>query len=280
MTSRSEGSNRFLSAAREFAERGWPVFPLVPRTKRPIVSNGVLQATTDRNQILEWWQFFPEANIGLATGDPVDVLDLDGPSGVPALQELLGTDFVHDGPAATTGKGLHLYFAHLPDSRNRAGLFGGKVDYRGAGGYVVAPPSIHPSGATYHWSKGRDARRPLPVVPEVLRPHILKSLSPNDKPTAAINIGGLRREDTGVELLSKGGIIIARPNIYQVVEHELNQVIAQHGMLWKTVCIFHPDRNPSMVLYPDDTFHCYACEAHGDSLDLQRGIDKDGRKRI
>ena len=279
MTSRSRDNSPFLSAAREYAERGWPVFPLVPGEKRPIVDNGVLEATTDRNRILEWWQLFPTANIGLATGDPVDVLDLDGPSGVPHLQELLGADYVHDGPVVATGKGLHLYWAHLPEARNRAGLLGGKVDYRGAGGYVVAPPSIHPSGAVYAWSKGRDHRRPLPVVPEVLHPVILKPVA-RERPAGAINIGGLRREDSGVELLSKGGIIVARPDIYEVVENQLGQVITAHGALWATVCIFHPDHSPSMVLYPDDTFHCYACEAHGDSLDLQRGIDKDGRKRL
>lgn len=83
-----------------------------------------------------------------------------------------------------------------------------------------------------------------------------------------------------MELLQKGGIILARPDIYEVVEQELGQAIVQHGALWATVCIFHHDHNPSMVLYPDDTFHCFSCEAHGDSLDLQVRVDKDGRKAV
>lgn len=272
MTSRSREANQLLSAAREYAERGWSVFPLVPREKRPLTQEGVHDATTDRNKILEWWQLFPEANIGLATGDPVDVLDLDGPSGVPFLQELLGSDYKHEGPTATTGKGLHLYFAHLKDARNRAGLLGGKVDYRATGGYVVAPPSIHPSGARYNWSKGRDHRRPLPAVPEALHATILKQVAP---------LGGIREgragsNETSIRAYQKSG----RPNIFEVVEQDLNRVVVRHGTLWATTCIFHPDKSPSMVLYPDFTFHCYACEAHGDSLDLQRGIDKNGRKRL
>ena len=49
----------------------------------------------------------------------------------------------------TGGGGHHFYFAHPGGLiRSRAGLAQG-VDLRGDGGYIVAPPSIHPSGYPY-----------------------------------------------------------------------------------------------------------------------------------
>lgn len=57
------------------------------------------------------------------------------------------------------GGGRHLYFRHPGgDFVNRAGIRPGirpGIDLRGDGGYVVAPPSIHPSGRPYLWRAGR-----------------------------------------------------------------------------------------------------------------------------
>ena len=39
------------------------------------------------------------------------------------------------------------------------------VDWRGRGGYVVAPPSRHASGHPYQWAAGRDLETPLAEVP-------------------------------------------------------------------------------------------------------------------
>jgi hypothetical protein len=66
----------------------------------------------------------------------------------------------------TGGGGRHLYFAHPGGLiRNKVGLAPG-VDLRGDGGYVVAPPSVHSSGARYAWIEGCDpgsrAIAPLP----------------------------------------------------------------------------------------------------------------------
>jgi hypothetical protein len=43
-----------------------------------------------------------------------------------------------------------------------------QVDWRGRGGYVVAPPSRHVSGRPYRWVAGRDLDRPPGQVPAVL----------------------------------------------------------------------------------------------------------------
>lgn len=274
MTSPSKEKNRLLSAALAYADRGWSVFPLRPREKAPITKKGFLDGSTDRSQILQWWQFFPEANIGLATGSPFDVLDIDGPDSVPALRSILGRDFRHVGPVAKTGregKGIHLYFAALADSRNRAGLLGGKLDYRGTGGYVVAPPSIHPSGRVYEWDANRDYHTELPTVPDTLREVVLKDT------TNQRNMQVVRLETKyDIKLEGQAATALFRPPIEDIVR-SLQGEIVRRGANYFTNCFFHDDSDPSMQLYEDNSFYCHGCEAHGDSFDLQRGQDMTGR---
>ncbi|NDV24315.1 bifunctional DNA primase/polymerase [Desulfovibrio sp. JC022] len=70
-------------AALQYAAAGIPVFPCVG--KRPCVSGGFKNATTDTNQISRWWQQFPQANIGSPTGANSFVLDIDPPHGIYSL---------------------------------------------------------------------------------------------------------------------------------------------------------------------------------------------------
>jgi KaiC/GvpD/RAD55 family RecA-like ATPase len=152
------------SGALYYASLGWPVFPLAVRDKVPMLrgGNGCKDATTDPEQITRWWTQHPEANIGLATGGAIGlyVVDVDGEDGEAALRRYGPLPVV---PESTTGKGRHLLFLH-PDGKNTAGNLGPKIDTRGAGGYIVAPPSIHPSGRRYQWvvSPAKAALQPLP----------------------------------------------------------------------------------------------------------------------
>jgi hypothetical protein len=142
------------AAALYYAGLGWPVFPLVPREKIPLFSkknggHGVKDATTDADQVTAWWSDYPDANIGLATGGPsaLYVVDIDGEEGEAALLRYGALPLT---PESHTGKGRHLLF-HYPEGRNTASRLGPKIDTRGEGGYIVAPPSIHPNGGRYRW---------------------------------------------------------------------------------------------------------------------------------
>ena len=42
----------------------------------------------------------------------------------------------------------------------------------------------------------------------------------------------------------------------------------------KAVCPWHQDKNPSLVVYADGHHHCFACSAHGDSLDVIQELDR------
>jgi hypothetical protein len=135
-----------------------------------LVPHGVKDATTNRARILAWWTRHPQANIGLATGHRFDVLDVDGPAGEAAIRTLAATHGLHSSGllVRTGGGGWHFYLAPTGlGNANPAGL--AHVDWRGRGGYVVAPPSRHATGHPYQWTLGRDLDTPLAQVPAPLR---------------------------------------------------------------------------------------------------------------
>jgi hypothetical protein len=143
-----------------------------------LVPHGVKDATCNRARILAWWSRHPQANIGLATGHRFDVLDVDGPQGEQTIRTLAAEHGLQSfGPLVRTGGGgWHFYLA--PTGLGNvcpAGL--AHVDWRGRGGYVVAPPSRHPSGHPYQWAPGRDLDIPPGQVPAVL----LERLQPRQR---------------------------------------------------------------------------------------------------
>jgi len=163
----------FLDAAIGYAKLGFRVLPLKERDKRPLIEDWPNNATTDEATIRGWWAKWPKANIGIATGRYRDgyfcVLDFDPRNGGDWYGEagpetLPPTWVVHTG-----GGGRHYYY------RTRELLRGAKllsgVDLKGEGGYVVAPPSIHPEGGAYVWEVGAGpGDMPIGGVPEwVLR---------------------------------------------------------------------------------------------------------------
>jgi Bifunctional DNA primase/polymerase, N-terminal len=135
-----------------------------------LVPHGVREATTNRARVLAWWTRHPLANIGLATGHAFDVLDVDGPDGEQAIRAFAGEHgLVSSGPLVRTGGGgWHFYLA--PTGLGNVQPQGlAHVDWRGRGGYVVAPPSRHHTGLAYEFVAGRDLDAPLAQVPVALR---------------------------------------------------------------------------------------------------------------
>jgi len=158
-----------LDYALEYAARGWPVFPLQPKEKKPLSgTHGFKDASVNEIILTRLWDREPAANIGLATGKDAGlwVLDIDGPAGSKSL-----TDLENEiGPLPETleqktgGGGRQLFFKwpERREIRNKQSLRPG-IDIRGEGGYVVLPPSIHPSGTPYEWSCKQD--KPIVDVP-------------------------------------------------------------------------------------------------------------------
>jgi hypothetical protein len=134
-----------------------------------LVPHGLKDATTNRARVLAWWTRHPLANVGLATGYLFDVLDVDGAEGAAAIRALAAEHgLVSSGPLVRTGGGGWHFYLATSGLGNRQPARLGHVDWRGRGGYVVAPPSRHVSGRAYEFVAGRDLDAPLAEVPAPL----------------------------------------------------------------------------------------------------------------
>jgi hypothetical protein len=76
-----------LEFALRYTRLGWPVLPL--RDKLPLVEHGSHDATTDEAQVRAWWERWPNANIGLATGHKFFAVDVDVKAGGEETWDLL-----------------------------------------------------------------------------------------------------------------------------------------------------------------------------------------------
>ncbi len=173
--------SQLLNSALAYAEAGWPIFPLRPGTKRPAFPNHTeatcdrsdrrchdghtgweARATLDTGRIEAAWRHRPYG-IAIACGPAgLLVVDLDPakngqPSGadtLAVLEEQAGQQLPATWTVGTPRGGRHLYYRQ-PNIRrplgNTAGRLGPGIDTRGAGGYVVAPPTITtgPDGGPY-----------------------------------------------------------------------------------------------------------------------------------
>lgn len=146
---------RVVRAACAYAEQfGWAVFPVAPLDKVPLLKGGrgFRDATTDPGQIRSWWRSWPDANIGLACGDMsggVFAVDVDPRNGGDwSWSDLCaGREMPQTPVSLTGGGGYHVLF------RGDVGcsVIEPGVDIKGTGGYIVLPPSVHPSHRPYIW---------------------------------------------------------------------------------------------------------------------------------
>lgn len=179
-----------VDVALEYANRGWRIFPLHsihegvctcgksecpdigkhPHWTQGTLEHGCKDATTDAEQLREWWVRWPDANVGIATGRGSNLLivDVDPRHGgtVESLGELPVTTRVQTGSG-----GWHLYFQYPEGVKvtTSSGNLPRGIDVRAEGGYVVAPGSIHHSGRRYDW----DVEAEIAEIPQ----HLLEQMT-------------------------------------------------------------------------------------------------------
>lgn len=142
------------TAARQYAEAGIPVFPCTAGGKRPLTTHGFHDASTDPSQVARWWARWPHANVGMPTGNAsgLEAVDVDVHGAIRgfAVFERARRERLTDYWAAlvrTPSGGIHAYYPADPDQVQpswQAASAG--IDFRGAGGYVVVPPSVVVTG--------------------------------------------------------------------------------------------------------------------------------------
>jgi hypothetical protein len=178
-----------LDAALKLAAQGFNVFPCKPRSKEPagwLVPRGFHNATCNSATIRRWFGNDQQYNIGVRTGiaSRLLVLDLDDEEAARRL-------VAEHGPLPLTrqsmsSRGAHYWFRIDTEVSGRK-LDG--ADIKADGGYVVAPPSIHPDGPTYRWMNDE----PLIPPPEWL---IELARKPNPKPISERALDGVQHPRT------------------------------------------------------------------------------------
>ncbi|WP_209915134.1 bifunctional DNA primase/polymerase [Agrobacterium pusense] len=163
-----------LELAQHYVAQGWPVFPcrshaeehvdqatgeiITLGEKTPLTPNGFKGATRFPRIIERWWSDWPDAAVGLPTGEKTGffALDIDNkPGGANGFDWLSEMEAEH-GPLPDTARvtspngGLHIYFKYVVGTRNR-GALGAGVDIRSEGGYVLAAGSTMANGRSYKW---------------------------------------------------------------------------------------------------------------------------------
>ncbi len=159
-------------AALRYADLGYSVIPLMPRAKMPLLSSWAphQERRATPEEIDGWFEQWPNANIGIVCGavsGGLFVIDVDGAENAwpGALNDQLPASAI-----SLTGGGGRQFFMRLPagmDLKNSAGKLAVRVDTKTDGGYVVAPPSIHPlTGQEYRWAIPLEcSASELPEVP-------------------------------------------------------------------------------------------------------------------
>jgi len=175
---------QFLDAAMEYHELGYSVFPVksvyVANTdeykKKPLVEWKELQTRSNtKEEIIKWWTLWPDAMIGIVTGQRSNlyVLDFDTEESYNDIQKFLPDSFIT--PIAKTPRGgHHMWFRcgngyKLPQTTK---VLPG-VDSRGDGGFITAPPSMTENKKFYHWLEGLS---PNQAAPQELPLNIISTL--------------------------------------------------------------------------------------------------------
>jgi KaiC/GvpD/RAD55 family RecA-like ATPase len=172
-------SSRLATAALAYATRGWAICPLQEAPggrcscgnpncpspgKHPRTANGFHDASPNPETVRSWWARWPTANIGCKPGAAgLIVFDLDGPDGVRAA-EAMGL-LAEPTLEVVTGRedgGRHRYYRHPGGGPIANVVLAPKLDVRADHGYVLLPPSVHPTGRVYRWVGKLDEVTELP----------------------------------------------------------------------------------------------------------------------
>lgn len=145
----------------------WSIIPVEPKTKKPLVAWEKYQREFATVADLEHWfggKTWEQVGLGVVTGRLSNIVVVD-------IDDTTGNQYGYSSPlAARTGRGgLHLYYRWDRIVGNKVKMFGNPVDLRGDGGFIVLPPSVHPSGNRYQWvvdGRMSEIAKELPPLPD------------------------------------------------------------------------------------------------------------------
>ena len=197
-------TNKLLTAALEYAARGWHVVPLRGRGKRPWLAHWEREASADEERVTGWWGERPTSNVGVQLGPRSGIVDVEGDEAESEADYALL--FGADAPICPTfqsSRGKHRLYAWTDDLPPLAVVHLGAIEIRLGGGdrgaQTVFPPSIHPEGGVYQWLVSPDEVDPPPLPEAVVTAIWNRQGGRLDDPT-----GGGRRSADDWERITEG----------------------------------------------------------------------------
>ncbi|MFH2034137.1 MAG: bifunctional DNA primase/polymerase [Candidatus Margulisiibacteriota bacterium] len=155
---------KMLNAAEAYLERGLAVIP-VNSEKRPYIKWTKYQTEKPtQGDIGRWWRKWPEAMIGIITGNLTNlfVLDCDSDERYAYVQSFFPESFMT--PVSQTPRpGYHLYFSMPEENLTIAAGVKPDLDFRANGGYIIAPPSSANGNKHYQWLVDIKEISPQPI---------------------------------------------------------------------------------------------------------------------
>ena len=146
-------TSQIIQWALTYWDMGFSVIPISPKDKKPLIKWTAYQKKLPtENNIIQWFNQFPNANLAIVTGKISDLLvvDMDNEEAIRFFAQFFPNHKIpdHVPQVATPRGGLHAYFKYPKEldktgiSFTGTGILHDKLDLRGEGGYVVAPPSF------------------------------------------------------------------------------------------------------------------------------------------
>lgn len=179
---RRQANGTVLDEALRRLGQGWSVVPQKPGAKKPCVRwKPFKDRRPTQKELTGWFERWPDAGLALVLGpvSGVIVIDVDGPEAHVALMERLGGQ-EPIAPKVLSGSGkpyrYHLFF-RCPDlpTKSKQTPWHEHLEFRGYGGIVIVPPSLHPSGNSYRWAARRSPDDlDLPELPS----QVIEALKP------------------------------------------------------------------------------------------------------
>ena len=251
-----------LEAALVWHNLGIATIPILAGDKRPALESWKrYQVELPPLRKLKMWFSSGRYNLAVITGwRGLVVIDFDDLAKCYEWGVMLddhGASLINSTYQVKTSRGYHFYFFSREET---ACTPSDGFDIKAAGGYVLAPPSVHPSGHIYHSeNKSEDIKQIDSIwdlVEEPEKPEFLsvsKTVDPFDK----------AMRDNG-----NGGKSIDEIKAQHTPASILGMVSSRRRQVIRCPIPGHADKKESFALYPDGRFYCFGCGARGDVIDL------------
>jgi hypothetical protein len=159
--------NELTRAAFDYLHLGLPVIALTGKQPNGAVHpHGLSEPFPPHTQVgvANAMEHPRTTGVGIVIPYPYLVVDIDGEEGARLWMRDYGD--IPDRWVAQTGRGLHMWYSTMEPTGN--GRLGDRLDLKGQGGYVAAPPSAHPDGGHYFWLAEPSLQYPPMEAPDAL----------------------------------------------------------------------------------------------------------------